>query len=124
MADYFDPRRRIPVTLRGSLQASEGTLLEVRLRNLSLRGAMIAHRDQLVPGQPYVLSLALGEVNLHVQARVVWSKASSAPSDPTAGEDVRFLSGLHFVPLPEPIEIHFRQYLVTIAKSHPSRELN
>ncbi len=116
----FDPRRRIRVTLRGSLQVSQGAPIKVRVYNLSLRGAMIAHQDRLAPGRSCVLDLELPGRGLRIPAQVIWSKASGAPSGPEATEDVRFLSGLHFHRLAEAIEIQLRGVLVTLGKSPPS----
>ncbi len=117
---HLDTPRRIWVTLRGSLQASQGAPVEVRVRNLGLRGAMIAHQDRLVPGRSCVLSLGLPGRDLQVPAQVMWSKASGAPSGPPATEEVRFFSGLHFLSLAEAIEIHLREFLITLAKSPAS----
>ena len=117
MGPDSDPRRRIRVTLRGTLQASEGAPVAVRVRNLSVRGAMLAHQDRMVPGQSCVLTVGVPGRDLPVQAKVIWSKASGGPSGPPPTEDVRFLSGLQFLPLPERIEIYLREYLVTLAKS-------
>ncbi len=120
VAPHFDSRRRFRVTLRGSLQASQELPVEVRVRDLSMRGAMIAHQDRLVPGRSCVLSLGLPGRDLQVPGEVIWSKASGAPSGPSATEEVRFFSGLHFLSLAEATEIHLLEFLVTLAKSPPS----
>ena len=123
VAPHFEPRRRIRVTLRGKLQASRGAPVEVRVRNLSLRGAMIVHENRLVPGRSWVLNLGLPGRDLRVPAQVIWSQATGTPSGPPATKEVSFFSGLHFLSLAEPIEIRLRDFLVTLTKSPSSAVL-
>ena len=120
MESEFNPRYRHPVDLRGSLQVAGRTPIEGRVRNLSMAGAMIEHAYRLIAGQPCLLCVALGEQEVVLEARVVWSKPFTEPTV-HAGEAVPVCrSGLQFAALPELAEIHLRAFLASLVAAHPS----
>ena len=123
MQSDFNPRYRHPVNLEGSLQPVGRTPMDVRVRNLSLAGAMIEHPHRLVPGQPCVLRLAFRDRDIPIEAQVVWSQVANAPSGASEEGVVACRSGLHFGPLMEQTEICFRESLPSLVHSRPSAKL-
>lgn len=88
---------RIPVPGHPVVRARE--IQEVRLLDLSLKGARIEHLDLLRPGVPCHLELPPGLGSLVLSAQVVW--CTIIGRKPSAGGDRRLLSrtGLRFTKL-------------------------
>ncbi len=114
MSKAPDRRQRARVNLPGSLRGPIGPAGDVRVLNLSPGGAMIEHAGRFSPGQTCVLTLRLAEVDLHLRARIAWSRLYSVRTSPPGEEEVRFRSGLQFVDVPESAEGHIRHYLATL----------
>ena len=108
------PRRRMPAPLRGRLQAfapSDPTIQDVRVHDLSVTGAMLEHPEPVCEGATTLLFLRLGEDDLEVGARVVWTKIHKAPNaDPGTGGGL-FRSGLHFSRLAAVVEGFLERFL-------------
>jgi hypothetical protein len=111
-ADSGQQRRaRLPENVRGSLSPWG----EVRVIELNLNGAMIEHTQSIPPGQTGVLGLRLAEVEVRLQAQVLWSQPYSFGKDLFGETEVRYRSGLHFPALSEAAESHLRNYLATLS---------
>jgi len=87
---------------------------DVRVVDLSPGGAMIEHVDHLAPGQPCVLNLRLGGVDLRLRGRAVWCQVHHFHSRLTGEGEARFRSGLHFSDVPEGAAAHICHYLATL----------
>ena len=118
MRSDFNPRYRHSVNLEGNLQPVGRTSIGVRVRNLSLGGAMIELPYRLVPGQPCVLRLALRDKDVPLEAHVVWSQVTDASQEAAEADRVACRSGLHFDPLLEHTEICLRDSLANLVQAH------
>ncbi len=103
-------RLNLPATLVGAVDLRH----DVKIINLSLQGAMIAHANRLAPGWTCLLSLRLLGVDLQLGSRIVWSQVNGIHSDSTGEGKISFRSGLHFVDPPEKAQAVIRQYLTTL----------
>ena len=85
---------RTPLPQPPAARTREG--LEVRLLDLSLKGARIEHPDLLNPGTPCHLELPPLLGSLILSARVVWCTIIGADSTPAGERQLRAHSGLLF----------------------------
>ncbi len=123
MQSDFNPRYRHPMNLEGSLQPAGRNAMDVRVRNLSLAGAMIEHPYRLVPGEACVLRLALRDRDIPLEAQVVWSQVANAPSGAPEEDDAACRSGLQFGSLMERTEICLRESLAHLVQSRSPAKL-
>jgi hypothetical protein len=72
---------------------------EVRLLDVSLKGARIEHMELLQPGTPCNLELPALLGSLTLPARVVWCTVIGAEPNPEGEQHLRSHSGLVFDPL-------------------------
>lgn len=117
-------RRWVRVEPRGRLQASLGGSSSAQVLNLAPTGAMVEHTTRLAPGEIRTLSLRIAELDLHVHARVAWTQIYSTTRRLPGQGQLRFRSGLTFLPLPEKAEADLRKYIDTLTsrRPHPARE--
>ena len=121
--ESLDRRQWVRVKPCRMPQASVGESggVQVQVLNLSPTGAMIEHPTRLSPGETCTLSVLLAGSDFHIRARVAWSQVySTARTLPGKGQ-LRFRSGLSFLPHPGGAEAHLRQYLAALTS--PNSEL-
>ena len=109
-------RQQVRANLPGNVQASVRLTDAVRVVNLSSSGALIEHAERLAQGGTLILALELGELDLRLRARVVWSQRSQGQTQPPPGSTFAFRSGLHFVEIPRETESHLQYYLATLIR--------
>ncbi len=110
MAPFVNRPPRVPVNLAARLQTLEGRCSDVRLLNLSLEGALIAHADPLSPGATCFLWLPLPGADLPLLAAAVWTRAYR----PAKKESLPLRSGLHFCNPPAQARAYLQQLLAAL----------
>lgn len=93
-------RRQSPrVPLADVLAGTLGLTASVRVVDVSPAGVRIEHAAPLTPGQAIVLDVALGGETFHLRTRVAWCHLYQVVTD-SAGREVRYRAGLHFIDPP------------------------
>jgi hypothetical protein len=121
MADRRSVARLIvPWRLNGRVCESR----EVRILDLSVAGARIAHVDLLKPGLPCTLELPAPFAMVQLSARVVWSLFGGGEPTRESDEQLNYQSGLAFTGLTREQQTALSAALETLesASATPSRE--
>jgi len=96
MTDYQTQREVPRVPLAGHPTARAQASLEVRLLDLSLKGAGIEHLSLLRPGSICHLELPAGLGSQVLTAEVRWSRVVASETNPEGERLLRYQSGLLF----------------------------
>lgn len=110
-----DRRRRPRLPVPARLQGSLAQWADLRVLDLSETGALIEHVQPLVSGEACLLALRLGEVELRLQARVVWSNVHRLTATP-GGEETCYRSGLEFTRVSEDAKHQLRRFLAILSR--------
>ena len=104
-------RRHARVMLKEPIRDPTSGHHEVRILELSLRGARVEHTVILRPGGTHRLHVPLPNRVVAIQCLVVWSEARGRVKGEKRGAGLRFHSGLEFRNLSSEIETQLAAYL-------------
>jgi hypothetical protein len=96
MTDHQKQRAVPRITLPGPPTARTHATFEVRLLDLSLKGARIEHMQLLRPGFGCHLELPAALASLVLAAQTVWSRVVGTEASPEGERLLRYQSGLMF----------------------------
>ena len=97
MTDYQKQREVPRIALPQRPTARARATLEVRLLDLSLKGARIEHLNLLRPGSSCHLELPTALGSLVLVAQVRWSRVAGTEASPEGERLLRYQSGLMFL---------------------------
>ena len=106
--------QRVRVNLRGTLTGPPGLCSDVRVVNLSVEGALIAHAVLLSPGDTFILRVRIARTQFDLWARIRWSRVQDGETVPAGEGALPFYSGLHFPDLPEDARSRMRRALARL----------
>ncbi len=88
-------RRARRVQVHGELDGAAFARFKIALADVSLLGVCLEHTHQMLPGQIYLLDLALGDRPLRLKARAIWSRIHTAVKT-EHGKRIVYRTGLEF----------------------------